>query len=88
MQTTIGYTRVSTRGQSERGEGLPAQETRLRRFAKEHGYELVDVVSEAVSAAVREGELSSLEHRSALSALLERAQRGEYAVSWWRASTG
>ena len=76
----VGYVRVSSRGQEERGAGLAAQRDRVKDYATASGLELVDVVSETASGAVREGELTSLEHRPILSDLLEQARRGEYAA--------
>src|SRR5439155_21278979 len=57
-----------------------AQRDRVRDFAQATGLELVDVVAETASGAVREGELTSIEHRPVLSDLLDRAQRGEFAA--------
>lgn len=74
----IGYTRVSTAGQAEKGMSLPAQEEAVRTLAKTRGYELLGVIQEAASGAVKEGETLSYEHRPALRELIERAERGEY----------
>src|SRR5207237_5747760 len=63
-----------------RGMGLEAQRRSVRDFAAVEGYELLEVVSEAASGAAKAGELFSLEHRPALEALVQRAERHEYDV--------
>ena len=78
MKRAVGYLRVSTAGQAERGMGLAAQRERVREYAKEHGYELLELAQEAASGAVQEGNVFSFEHRPVLSTLLERASRGEF----------
>lgn len=80
MKRAIGLARVSSHGQATRGAGLRAQTTRIREYAAEpeHRLELLEVVHEPASAAVREGELTSLEHRQELKALLHRAERDEF----------
>src|SRR5438067_35972 len=55
----IAYLRVSTTGQAEKGMGLAAQREVVRRFAKEQGLELLQIVEEAASGAAKEGELFS-----------------------------
>jgi DNA invertase Pin-like site-specific DNA recombinase len=72
--------RVSTSDQAERGQGLEAQRRKVREYAREHGYKLLEVAEEAASGAVQEGMVFSYEHRPVLSTLLERAGRGEYDV--------
>src|SRR6185295_3084131 len=69
----IAYVRVSTQGQAERGMSLTHQRDRLREYAKQRGYDLLDVVEEAASGAIREGEDFSWEHRPALLELMESA---------------
>lgn len=76
----IGYLRVSTAGQAERGMGLDSQRDRVREFARAKGYELADVVQEAASGGVRNGEEFSWEHRPVLLDLIDRAKAGEYDV--------
>jgi site-specific DNA recombinase len=76
----IGYLRVSTAGQAEHGMGLEAQRDRVRECAESKGYNLVDVVQEAASGGVKDGEELSYEHRPGLLALIERAQASEYDV--------
>ena len=78
MKRAVGYLRVSTDGQAERGMGLDVQRERVTAFAKEKGYELLGVVQEAASGGVRNGEEFSWEHRPALLNLMERAQSGEF----------
>jgi len=80
MRRAIGYLRVSTRGQAEKGMGLAAQRDRVRTYASEQGFELVEVVEEAASGAVQEGEVFSHQHRPVLSRLIERAGQEEYDV--------
>jgi site-specific DNA recombinase len=72
----IAYLRVSTRGQAERGMGLEVQRDRVRTYAAAQGYELVDVVQEAASGAVHEGDVLSYERRKVLAELLNRAEDG------------
>lgn len=76
----IGYIRVSTAGQAERGMSLPAQQERVREHAKGKGWQLLGIVSEAASGGVRDGEEFSWEHRPQLLELIDRAERGEYDV--------
>src|SRR5213078_4427195 len=76
----IGYLRVSTAGQAEHGLGLEAQREQVKRYAAEHGYNLLEVVSEAASGGVRDGETLSYEHRPVLLSLRERAKAGDYDV--------
>jgi site-specific DNA recombinase len=74
----VAYLRVSTGLQAEKGMGLDVQRGRVKEYAAANALELVDVVSEAASGAVREGELFSWEHRPVLVDLLERAKRRKY----------
>jgi site-specific DNA recombinase len=76
----IGYLRVSTSGQAEHGLGLETQRQNVKRFAAEKGYELLEVVAEAASGGVRDGETLSYEHRPVLLSLRERAKAGEFDV--------
>src|SRR5436190_22432923 len=78
MPRAIGYVRVSSSGQEARGAGLAAQERAIREYADGEGLRLLTIVRETASGAVQEGELTSAEHRPALSQLLEQAERGEY----------
>ena len=78
MKRAIGYLRVSTDGQAERGMGLRVQRERVAEYAKAKGYELVAVVEEAASGGVRNGEELSYEHRPVLLSLLGRAEAGEF----------
>lgn len=80
MTRAIGYARVSTGQQAEKGMGLDAQRRKIREHAKAHGLELLDVVQEAASGAVKEGEVFSHAHRPVLTDLLDRAGRGEFDV--------
>ena len=65
MTRAIGYVRVSTAGQAERGMSLPAQQDRVREYAEAKGWQLIEIVSEAASGGVRDGEEFSWEHRPA-----------------------
>src|SRR5581483_8594204 len=76
----IGYLRVSTELQADKGMGLDVQRQRVREHAVAKGWELVDVVQEAASGGVQAGELFSWEHRPVLLGLLERARAGDYDV--------
>ena len=76
----VGYLRVSTARQAERGMSLAAQRDRVESYAKSKRYTLLDVVEEAASGAVRDNEVHSWEHRPRLLALLERARAREFDV--------
>jgi len=76
----LGYVRVSTRGQAERGMGLASQRDRVTEYARDKGYALLDVVEEAASGGVRGDEVFSWEHRPALLGLLDRAQARAFDV--------
>jgi site-specific DNA recombinase len=75
----IAYLRVSTAGQVE-GMGLEVQRDRVAEYARAHGWALLDVVEEAASGGVKDGEDFSWEHRPVLLGLIDRAQAGEYDV--------
>jgi site-specific DNA recombinase len=76
----LGYLRVSTRGQAERGMGLASQRDRVTAYASEKGYALLDVVEEAASGGVQRDEVFSWEHRPVLLDVLERAKARELDV--------
>lgn len=80
MKRAIGYVRVSTAGQAERGMSLPAQQERVREYAAGKGWQFLGIASEAASGGVRDGEEFSWEHRPQLLALIDQAERGEYDV--------
>ncbi len=53
----VGYLRVSTAGQVERGLGLPVQEQAVLTWAREHGHKLVEVFAdEGVSGTLADRE--------------------------------
>lgn len=70
--TAIGYLRVSTDRQAERGLGLEVQEQAIRSWAKANGVRLVDVLSD-------EGEsgANGLDTRVGLAEALARIERKE-----------
>lgn len=78
MAKAVGYLRVSTGLQAEKGMGLEVQRQAVTEYAAAHGLELVDVVQEAASGGIRAGEVFSWEHRPVLLQLMERAQAGEF----------
>ncbi|MFN8188777.1 MAG: recombinase family protein [Gaiellales bacterium] len=78
--SAIAYLRVSTALQAEHGMGLAAQRAKVEEYAAEHGLALAELVEEAASGGIADGEVFSHEHRPKLSALLERASRGEFSV--------
>jgi site-specific DNA recombinase len=80
MMRAVGYLRVSTAGQAERGMSLAAQRDRVESYAKSKRLALLDVVSEAASAAVRADEVFSWEHRPVLLDLMQRARDNEFDV--------
>jgi DNA invertase Pin-like site-specific DNA recombinase len=75
----VAYLRVSTAVQ-EQGLGLAAQRTAVAEYVAERGLRLLDVVTEAASGGVQDGEEFSWEHRPRLLELLDRAGKGEYDV--------
>jgi site-specific DNA recombinase len=77
---TIAYVRVSTVGQAEHGLGLEAQREQVTRYAAAHGLDLLEVVAEAASGGIRDGETLSYEHRPELLSLRERARAGEFDI--------
>jgi site-specific DNA recombinase len=76
----MGYLRVSTRGQAERGMSLASQRDNIEELCQRKGLELAGVVEEAASGAVRDGEELSYEHRPILLRLLDAAAEGAYEV--------
>jgi site-specific DNA recombinase len=60
--------------------GLEAQRRAVKNYAREHSYDLVEIVQEAASGAVQEGAVFSHEHRPVLSEVLERGGRGEFDI--------
>src|SRR5215211_4362123 len=80
MRRAIGYARVSTDVQAEKGMGLAVQRERIAEYAKEAGFELIASVQESASGGVRDGELFSWQHRPVLHGLLDRASAGDFDV--------
>lgn len=64
----VGYARVSTEAQAERGTSLQGQEKELRAWARAHGHKVVAVYSEDASG--------TLEHREALADALAAVKSG------------
>lgn len=78
---TIAYVRVSTAKQEKDGDGLGVQRDRVTEYARQHGLEIVDVVTETASGGVRQGQIGSWEHRPQLLAILDRARdAGDFDV--------
>lgn len=78
MKPAAIYVRVSTPEQAEGGDSIPAQRERLRKWAKEHGYQ---VVEEYVDA----GESARVTDRPAFSRLIQDARAGKFeAVLVWK----
>jgi DNA invertase Pin-like site-specific DNA recombinase len=79
----IGYVRVSTDAQAERGLGLAVQERSLRSWVSKHGHRLVGITrDEGVSGALAGGErpgrmeaLSAVERRRADGLVVARLDR-------------
>lgn len=67
MKRAVGYIRVSTQTQVERGYSLGEQEAMLQRHAEARGYQIVEFVQDA-------GESGRLEHRPGLKRILELAR--------------
>lgn len=49
----IGYVRVSTEDQAENGASMAAQRATLRRWAKNHGHEIVTMLDDDISGSVQ-----------------------------------
>ncbi len=60
--------------------GLEAQRDRVKEFAKTKGLDLIDVIQEAASGGVQNGEEHSWEHRPVLLELMDRAVAGGFDV--------
>lgn len=80
MRPAIAYLRVSTTRQAEEGMGLAVKRDLVVECAKHRKLDLVDVVEEAASGGVRDGEEFSWEHRPVLLDLLERAEAGMFST--------
>jgi DNA invertase Pin-like site-specific DNA recombinase len=65
---------------TEPGARRQEQREKTTAYVNDRGWDLVDEVAESVGSTVRAGELSSIEHREKLRALLKRAQRGDFDV--------
>lgn len=76
----VGYLRVSTLGQQRDGLGLEVQRESVTAYAAEKRLELIEVVEEAASGGVRDGEEFSYEHRPALLSLMARAGTGAFDI--------
>lgn len=64
----VAYLRVSGRSQTD-GDGFPRQRAAIKRYAKRHGYELIDEYTDAGVSGTKE-----LAHRAGLAALLDRIE--------------
>jgi DNA invertase Pin-like site-specific DNA recombinase len=64
MATTIGYLRVSTKGQGESGLGLEAQQAAIEAYARQHGSKIAGLYTEVESGklADRPGLAKALAH--------------------------
>jgi DNA invertase Pin-like site-specific DNA recombinase len=76
MQSAIGYTRVSTKGQKKSGLGLEAQRTAIEAFATAEGFVVTQWFTEAESGAGAD----ALETRPQLKAALAAARKGKAVV--------
>jgi site-specific DNA recombinase len=75
MQTALGYVRVSTDEQAERGLGLEAQRQTIRAYCEAKGYELLAIHQDpGVSGG------KPLEKREGGAALLAAARKGKHIV--------
>lgn len=74
----VAYVRVSTAGQEDRGSSIASQRETVTEYAAAKGWQLLDVVQEAASGGVKEGEELSYEHRPQLLTLIERAEAREF----------
>ncbi len=76
----VAYLRVSTGLQADKGAGLDVQRQAVTEFAEAQGLDLIAVVSETASGAVRAGDVFSWEHRPVLLNLIARARTDEFDV--------
>lgn len=75
----IGYARVSTDEQAEKGFGLETQDGAIRAFAESQGYELAEIlVDRGISGATVPGE------RPAFSRILAMAGEGGFVLLVWK----
>jgi DNA invertase Pin-like site-specific DNA recombinase len=61
-------------------DAAQAQREAVTAFVRGRGWDLIDTVSERGGSTVRAGELSSIEHRPKLAALLKRAEARDFDV--------
>lgn len=69
MKKLIGYCRVSTERQKSSRNGLLAQREEIETFARNNGYEIVEIVEEGVSGKY------DLEYRPVLKAAIDKCQK-------------
>ncbi len=77
---TVGYVNGSTAIDADPGTSLAAQRARVQEYAAAKGWDLLETISEAASGDVFESAGFEWEHRQQLSALIDRAEQGEYSV--------
>ena len=71
----LGYVRVSTDEQAANGYGLDVQRAAIRTYCKEHGFVLVDILSdEGISGS------NGLDSREGLAEVLARIERHEASI--------
>ena len=75
----IGYVRVSTEEQANKGHGLQVQESAIRAFAESQGYELADVIGDhGVSGATPPPE------RPGFARVVDHAEAGGFVLLVWK----
>ena len=75
----VGYVRVSTEEQAREGYGLAAQEQSVRAHCQAHGWELVEIYSDAGRSG------KNIKQREALNRLMADAQTGAFErVIFWK----
>ena len=73
LRRAVGYIRVSTAEQVE-GESLNTQENELKKFAKFHGFEFVNMYADKGQSGAK------IEHRKALQSMLKDSSQGKFDV--------
>ena len=79
--TTVGYVRVSTDKQAERGISLEAQAEKIRAMALVQGAELSEIIVES-------GESAKSLNRPGMARLLAMVEGARLRPSSWPSSTG
>jgi site-specific DNA recombinase len=77
MKRAVGFLRVSPRRQAQAKKAFDDQRRQVVRYARERGYDLVDLIEAASTGVAPEGEPTNGQGASLLK-LMERAKSGEF----------